>query len=131
MRRCECSILISLTAAIDLGKIHRALNEKKIRWSPSPTPEIARHRLYWALGKSVDYYSDFVEVISDKELILPDDIPCFPLVTAFIEFGITAVDRDGNESDMTGRHVFVDFALPKSYQFSSRNIILTIDPRNK
>jgi hypothetical protein len=95
----------------------------RVRWNPSPTRGIACHRFYWALNKRVDYYSDFVEIAGDTELILPDDIPRFPLVSGLIETGITAVDRAGNESDMMRRHVFVDFASPKPYQLSSRNII--------
>ena len=97
--------------------------KKRVQWDPSPTRDIACHRLYWALGKSVDYDSDFVEVVGDTELILPDDTPYFPLVSGLVELGITAVDQAGNESDMTRRHVFVDFASPKSHQVSLRNII--------
>jgi hypothetical protein len=63
----------------------------------------------------MDHDSDFVEVVNDTELILPDDTPCFSLVSGLIELGITAVDQAGNESDMTRRHVFVDFASPKPH----------------
>jgi hypothetical protein len=97
--------------------------KKRVQWNPSPTQDIACHRLYWALGKSVDYDSDFIEVADDTEVILPDDTPCFPLVSGFVELGITAVDQAGNESDMTRRYVFVDFASPKPNQVSLRNII--------
>ena len=63
----------------------------------------------------MDHDSDFVEVVHDTELILPDDTPCFPLVSGLTEFDITAVDQAGNESDMTRHHLFVDFASPKPH----------------
>jgi hypothetical protein len=97
--------------------------KKRIRWNPSPAPGVACHRLYWSVGKAVDYDSDFVELISHTDLILPDDVPSFPFISGIVELGITALDRVGNESDMTKRAIFVDFVPPKPHQASLRNII--------
>ena len=72
------------------------------------------YKLYWAVGGGVSYNSDFSEVGNVTEVILPDDIPSFPLVTGDIELGVTAVNNTGNESDITKFSAPFDFAMPKA-----------------
>ena len=64
------------------------------------------------MGKRVDYDSSFADVGDVTVLVLPDDIPSFPLVAGPVEIGITAVGGSGNESDMRVLSVFVDFTRP-------------------
>ena len=88
------------------------IRKRRIRWNPSTAADIAGYKLYWAVGGGVSYDSDFAEVGRRTEVILPDEIPSFPLVEAEIELGITAFNEIGNESDMTKFSAPFEFAVP-------------------
>jgi hypothetical protein len=76
------------------------MNKKRIRWSASPSPDVVGYRLYWACRGAVDYDSDFVDIRHKREITLPDDVPSLRNAEGRVELGITAVSREGNESDM-------------------------------
>jgi hypothetical protein len=88
------------------------VTKKKLSWEASPSPAVKGYRVYWEIGKRVDYDSTFADVGEVTVLVLPDDIPSFPLVTGQMEIGITSLSRSGNESDMRVISVFVDFTRP-------------------
>ena len=88
------------------------VTKKKLSWEASPSPAVKGYRVYWEVGKRVDYDSTFADVGEVKELVLPDDIPSFPLVAGQMEIGITSLSRSGNESDMLFLSIFVDFTRP-------------------
>ena len=92
------------------GKIKR----KRIRWYRSPSAEVIRYRLYWSVEGEVDYDSQYVEFGDVAEAVLPDDIPSFPLITGTLYLGITAVNKAGNESDMTKITASLDFMVPEA-----------------
>jgi hypothetical protein len=93
---------------IDLNKLGTARFKRiKIRWNCSST-DVKGYRLYWSLNGGVSYDSNFAEVGNVTELILPDDVPSFPPVTGEIEFGVTAVNHTGNESDMVKISVYYE-----------------------
>ena len=87
------------------------VRKKRLTWSASPS-HVKGYRVYWEVGKRVDYDSSFADVGDVTVLVLPDDIPSFPLVAGPVEIGITAVGGSGNESDMRVLSVFVDFTRP-------------------
>lgn len=88
------------------------IRKKRIRWKPSPDPNVAGYRLYWTLLEGVNHDSAFVNVGNVTEVILPDNVSSFPLLSGEMEFGITAVSRGGNESDMTVFAANVNFIAP-------------------
>jgi hypothetical protein len=88
------------------------IRKRKIRWNSSNASGVAGYKLYWAVGKEVDYNSDFAEIGNVTEVILPDDVPSFPIVAGDIELGVVAVDHIGNESDMTKLSAPFDFTAP-------------------
>jgi hypothetical protein len=92
------------------GKIKR----KTIRWHRSSSPEVIHYRLYWSMDGEVDYNSPYVELGDVAEAILPDDLPSFPLITATLHLGITAISKAGNESDMTKSSAPLDFTVPEA-----------------
>jgi hypothetical protein len=109
------------------------VRKRRIRWSESPATEGIVYKLYWSVSGSVDYDSDSAVVGMRTEIILPDDVPTFPLVNADIEIGVTAVNELGNESDMTKLLVPFEFATveapknlvvetAKEYYFSNRGV---------
>ena len=88
------------------------LRKIRISWNVSTDPDVKGYKLYWAVGGGINYDSDSAEVSNVTELILPDDIPSFPLVAADIELGVTAVNHRGNESDITKYSAPFDFTVP-------------------
>lgn len=70
----------------------------KLSWAASDADHVVGYRLYWAKGTSVGYDSDCIEVGTVTEIGIPDGITPGD---GPVMFGITAIDRQGNESDMT------------------------------
>jgi hypothetical protein len=50
-------------------------NMKKIRWSPSSSPNVVGYRLYWAVSAEVSYDSQFIDIGDRTEVILHDEVP--------------------------------------------------------
>lgn len=75
------------------------LRKCKLVWKAIEEDHVIGYRIYWSSGPTVGYDSNCVEVGRTDELAIPDQViaSCDGSVT----FGITAIDRDGNESDMT------------------------------
>lgn len=88
------------------------VRKRRVRWNASATPDVEGYKMYWSVGGGVSYDSDFFAVGNVTALILPDDVPLFPLVNADVELGVTAVDAAGNESEMTKASARFFFAPP-------------------
>jgi hypothetical protein len=74
--------------------------KKRIRWNRSPSPSVLGYRLYWAVVGEVSYDSEFIDIGDRTEVALPDQVPSLQHVRGEVALGITAVNREGNESDM-------------------------------
>ena len=98
------------------GEIKKAgkIKRKRIRWYRSPSSDVIKYRLYWSVEGEVDYDSQYVELGNVAGVILPDDIPSFPLITGTLYLAITALSEAGNESDMTKISASLDFAVPEA-----------------
>ena len=88
------------------------LRKMKVRWAASPSPGVVGYKLYWTLSEGVNYGSASASVGNVTEVILPDDVPSFPLIADVIEMGVTAVDETGNESIMTKCTAAFNFVAP-------------------
>jgi hypothetical protein len=97
---------------IKMGKVKR----KKVRWELSSSLDVATYRLYWSKDGGVNYDSDHADFGHVTEIILPDDIPSFPLVTGDMELGVTAINHAGNESDICRLTVDFNFEMPDAPQ---------------
>ena len=86
------------------------MKKRKLRWKTSESQQVVSYRLYWAEGEKVSYKSPFAVLGNVTEVVLPDDVDGFSPKGGPIEFGVSAVDELGNESDL------VTFAAP--YQFN-------------
>jgi hypothetical protein len=93
-----------------MGQIKR----RRVHWERGPSEGITKYRVYWAAGRPVDYDSDHVEVENVTQVVLPDDIPSFPLIAGEIELGVSAVSYAGNESEITRATVYFDFTIPEA-----------------
>lgn len=88
------------------------IRKRRIRWNASGSPGVIGYKVYWSVGDGVNYDSDFAEVGNVTEIILPDDIPAFPLFRGDIQLGITAVTGMGNESEMMTTSAPFEFLAP-------------------
>ena len=79
-----------------MGKISKC----KLSWQPSNSEEVIGYRLYWSKGDRVNYDSNFFELGKVREVCLPDVLKLDTRYETSIMLGITAVDIEGNESDM-------------------------------
>ena len=86
------------------------MKKRKLRWKASQSQQVVGYRLYWAEGGEVGYDSPFTALGNITEVVLPDDVDGFSPKGGPIEFGVSAVDELGNESDL------VTFQAP--YQFN-------------
>ena len=101
-------ILIATKEAKKVAKVQK----RKIHWNASNSPGVVGYKIYWAVGKGVNYDSDFAEVGNVIKVILPDEVPSFPIAAGNIELGVVAVDHIGNESDMTKLYAPFGFSAP-------------------
>ncbi len=88
------------------------IQKRKIHWNASNSHGVVGYKIYWAVGKGVNYDSDFAEVGNVIKVILPDEVPSFPIAAGNIELGVVAVDHIGNESDMTKLYAPFGFTAP-------------------
>jgi len=76
-----------------MAKIHRY----KWCWNASESETVIGYKLYWSAGMEISYDSQFTTVGNVTEVELPDRVA---FADGPVLFGITAIDEDGNESDM-------------------------------
>lgn len=88
------------------------IKKKRICWDLSRSDDVVKYRLYWSEDGMVDYTSKYVDVGNVKEIVIPDDIPSFPRVKGDVALGITAVNDEGNESDLTKVTAKINFLVP-------------------
>ncbi len=88
------------------------VRKRKVHWDASNGLGVVGYKLYWAVGKGVNYDSDFADMGNVTEVILPDDVPSFPIDAGDIELAVVAVDHIGNESDMTKLYAPFGFTAP-------------------
>jgi len=84
------------------------IKRKRIRWNRSSSPNVVGYRLYWEVVGELSYDSEFIEIGDRTEVILPDQVPLLHHVHGEVALGITALNRDGNESDMVRFSVHFD-----------------------
>jgi hypothetical protein len=90
--------------------------KRTISWGASTALDLTGYKLYWAVGAdaTVNYLSTNANVGKKTSIIIPDDVPTFPLLgDNLVSLGVTAYDDVGNESDMTViKNVPFDFTAP-------------------
>lgn len=79
-----------------MAKVRRC----KLSWKPSESDLVIGYRLYWSKGSTVDYDSNFFELGNITSVYLPDILKLNPRYDVSVMLGVTAVDLNGNESDM-------------------------------
>jgi hypothetical protein len=85
---------------------------RRLIWDPSPSSSVIGYKLYWAEQGEVNYDSPCAMVGNVSEVVLPEQVPSFPVVRGPIALGITAVNEVGNESDMVVIAAPFQFSVP-------------------
>ena len=94
--------------AIRAGKIKK----KIVRWQASTSLNVSNYRLYWSKRGGVNYDSQHADLGNVTEVILPDDVPSFPLDSKDLTLGVSAVNTAGNESHITEITAHFNFTVP-------------------
>jgi len=92
------------------------IKKRKLHWKASDSPQVVGYKLYWSEGEKVDYESQSATLGNVTQVLLPDDIAGFTPGKGPVEFGITAVDELGNESDMVTFAAAYQFNIPQAPQ---------------
>jgi hypothetical protein len=90
------------------------IRKKRIRWEPSGVGEVTGYKLYWSKDAPVNYGSQSAYLGNVTEVILPDGVPSFPVITGEVNLGITAIDSAGNESGMIEITTRLNFSIPEA-----------------
>lgn len=90
------------------------IKKRKLKWIASSSAQVVGYKLYWSQKGRVNYYSKCVTLGNVTEITLPDDLDSFVPGGGPVEFGITAVDELGNESDMTTLKAPYQFNVPEA-----------------
>jgi Tfp pilus assembly protein PilZ len=106
---------IGLRLEADSKEVTRVgkVKKKRLIWDRSLSEKVTKYRVYWSKDGGIGYDSDYAEVGDVSQVILPDDIPSFPLVANEMELGVSAITEAGNESEIAKIIVPVDFTVPE------------------
>ena len=111
------------------------IKRRKLKWVASDSSQVVGYKLYWSENTELNYDSQWVMLGNVTEIVLPDDVKSFKPNGGPIEFGITAVDELGNESDMVTLTAPYQFNVPKApddlYLQKLEDFYVTEDRDNK
>jgi hypothetical protein len=89
------------------------MKKRALSWQTSRSSQVVGYKFYWSFGSAVDYDSTCVELGNITQIVLPDDVASFVPNSGPVEFGVTAVDELGNESDMAILKAPYQFSVPE------------------
>lgn len=98
------------------------IRKYKLSWQASDSDTVVSYKIYWSKNAEVRYHSKGIDVGKVTEIVLPDR---FSLSGGPIMFGVAAVDKDGNESDI------VTLAEPYQPHIPKPPVGLSINPTEK
>lgn len=84
-----------------------------ITWNLSPSTDVVGYKIYYVPeGEELNYGSPSVTVGNVDNVIIPDQVPEFPLIDNNYTIGLSALDDVGNESDIISKTVPFDLVAP-------------------
>jgi len=87
---------------------------RTLSWKPVGSKDVVGYKVYWSKGTTVGYDSESVYVQDLTEIVIPDFFKGLVPEAGIYIFGITAVDRWGNESDITKLSEPLRFSAPSA-----------------
>lgn len=88
------------------------IKKRRFRWRASASPSVIGYKLYWTEQGDLGYDSHSVFIGNVTQVILPDQVPSFPIRDGSITLGLTAVNEIGNESDLITLTAPFQFSVP-------------------
>lgn len=89
------------------------IKKTQISWTKSGSVDVVGYKIYYVPeGEVLNYGSPNISVGDVDIVVIPDDVPEFPLLDGMYQIGLTAVDDVGNESDILIQTVPFDFVAP-------------------
>lgn len=85
---------------------------RTLRWKAVESEQVAGYKIYWAKGNKVTYDSESIYIEGLTEIVIPDALEGFEPEAGAFTFGITAIDKLGNESDLTTLKEPLKFSAP-------------------
>lgn len=95
----------------------------KLSWAHPNSDQVAGYRLYWSKENRVTYDSSSKMIGKVNEIYLPEIIEDVPKYGESVFLGITAVDKRGQESDIT---MFAEPYQPMEPPLQPVDLLLTI-----
>lgn len=80
-----------------MGRIRKYI----LSWKPSKSGQVVGYRLYWSIGSTASYASDYIELGNITEVNVTEVLADICPSEKPIYLGITSIDNFGNESDIT------------------------------
>lgn len=74
--------------------------QTRITWKASRSRRIVGYKLYWTKGETLNYHPKCAEIGNVNEILLPDDLAPYNIEQGPLKFGLTAINQEGNESDI-------------------------------
>lgn len=90
------------------------MKKRRLSWKASSSSQVVGYKFYWSEGGGVNYDSKYAVLGNVTQIVLPDDVDTFTPGSGPVEFGITAIDELGNESDMVTLMAPYQFSVPKA-----------------
>jgi hypothetical protein len=90
------------------------MKKRRLSWVASNSSQVISYKLYWTEEGGVDYTSQSADLGNITSVVLPDDVADFSPGNGPVEFGITAIDELGNESDMVTLFAPYQFSVPEA-----------------
>jgi hypothetical protein len=90
------------------------IKRRRLKWAASSSPQVVGYKLYWSQNGDLNYDSEWLMLGNVTEIVLPDEVKSFKPNGGPVEFGVTAVDELGNESDMVTLKAPYQFNIPKA-----------------
>ena len=90
------------------------MKKRRLSWAASNSSQVISYKLYWAEEGGVDYTAQSADLGNVTSVVLPDDVADFSPGNGPVEFGITAIDELGNESDMVTLFAPYQFSVPEA-----------------
>jgi len=94
------------------GQIMSKFRSRTLCWKEVESDQVAGYKIYWSKGQSVSYESDAIYVKDLTEIVIPDALEDFVPEPGDYMFGITAIDKWGNESDIKTLKEPIHFSAP-------------------
>ena len=85
----------------------------QISWTKSTATDVVGYKVYYTPDTEVlDYGSPSVTLGDVDLVVIPDEVPEFPLIDGTYKIGLSSMDDVGNESDIIEKTVPFDLVAP-------------------